>query len=209
MIHAYDRIYLQQAQSSFGTMLDYAVHDLGMPLDSYYRKFIDSDIANQFAKGNCSYIAGRSGIELALDVLETNPPKSCYRPTANRSQEYWTGWALSYYQWLTGLSFRQIDESIPITEIRGFYHPYHEMDISQFCDAMQIMYRDRNTTSRIKRQRIEMGLSQRQLADQTGIPIRTIQQYEQRQKNINVAGAETVLKISRFLHCQPEDLLEL
>ena len=83
------------------------------------------------------------------------------------------------------------------------------MDISQFCDAMQIMYRDRNTTSRIKKQRIEMGLSQRQLADQTGIPIRTIQQYEQRQKNINVAGAETVMKISRFLHCQPEDLLEL
>ena len=40
------------------------------------------------------------------------------------------------------------------------------------------------------------------------IPLKTIQQYEQRQKNINKARAEYVIRLSRVLQCEPEDLLE-
>ena len=47
-----------------------------------------------------------------------------------RSQEYWTGWILAYYQWYTGKSFRIIQKEVPIERIRDMYNPYHEMDIS-------------------------------------------------------------------------------
>ena len=42
----------------------------------------------------------------------------------------------------------------------------------------------------------------------TDIPIKTIQQYEQRQKNINKAQAEYVIRLSNVLNCKPQDLLE-
>ncbi|MBR3918457.1 MAG: helix-turn-helix transcriptional regulator [Clostridia bacterium] len=40
------------------------------------------------------------------------------------------------------------------------------------------------------------------------IPVRTIQQYEQNQKNINAAKAETVVKLAKALNCTVEALME-
>jgi transcriptional regulator with XRE-family HTH domain len=54
-----------------------------------------------------------------------------------------------------------------------------------------------------------LGFSQLQLANETGIPIRTIQQYEQGQKNINKAQAEYIIKLAKALYCEPSELLEL
>lgn len=48
----------------------------------------------------------------------------------------------------------------------------------------------------------------KKLDHNTNIPLRTIQQYEQRQKNINKAQAETLLRLSRVLNCSVEDLIE-
>lgn len=52
------------------------------------------------------------------------------------------------------------------------------------------------------------GLSQSELAGQADVPVRTIQQYEQRQKDINKAQAETLLRLARALNCNVEDLME-
>ena len=60
----------------------------------------------------------------------------------------------------------------------------------------------------LKLLRKEAGLSQRELSELTDIPIKTIQQYEQRQKNINKAQAEYVIRLSNVLNCKPQDLLE-
>ena len=89
------------------------------------------------------------------------------------------------------------------------YNPYHEMDISQFCDHMLELYKSRKTVSNLKTLRIKSGLSQSQLAQMSEIPVRTIQQYEQKQKNINAARAEYIIKIAKVLNCGTEDLLEL
>lgn len=69
------------------------------------------------------------------------------------------------------------------------YSPYHEMDIRQFCDRMSELYAERKTQSNLKRKRLAAGLSQSQLARLTDIPVRTLQQYEQGQKDINKARA--------------------
>lgn len=41
------------------------------------------------------------------------------------------------------------------------------------------------------------------------VPLRTIQQYEQKQKNINHARADYVIRLAKALYCRPEDLLEV
>ena len=56
--------------------------------------------------------------------------------------------------------------------------------------------------------RLSRGLSQKELANMTSIPIRTIQQYEQKQKNINNAQANYVLSLAQALSCSPKDILE-
>ena len=53
------------------------------------------------------------------------------------------------------------------------------------------------------------GLSQSELAKFSSVPLRSIQQYEQKQKNINNAKTETVLMLARALSCEIEDILEL
>lgn len=62
--------------------------------------------------------------------------------------------------------------------------------------------------SRLKTYRRLIGLSQVELAEKANVPLRTLQQYEQRQKNINKAQAEYVIRLADSLNCHPADLLE-
>lgn len=209
MIHAYDKNYLSKAQSTLASMIDFAVYDLNIPLEKFYQNFLVSPISEQFESGESSIIAGKSGVELALEVLEDEKLAKEYRPAANRSPEYWTGWALAYFQWQTNLTFKQINSLIPITEILAMYNPYHEMDISQFCDKMTELYSSRKSETNLKKYRLAAGLSQSELAKLSGVQVRTIQQYEQRVKNINAAKAESVIALSKALECPVEMLLEV
>ena len=188
MIHAYDKIYLERARTNLGRMLDFAVYDLQYDADTFFDLFITSGIAAQFETGDFTLIAGMSGVELAYKVLEeSHIAHERVKPhyTANRSEEYWAGWALAYYQWYTALSFREIVQYIPLHDVIVLYNPYHEMDIRQFVDKMNQLYKATKPDTNLKIRRKRLSLSQRALAEASGIPIRTIQQYEQRQKNIN------------------------
>lgn len=211
MIRAYDKVYLDKAQTALGYMLDFAVYDLKYDITEFFNLFINSGIAKRFGTGDFTVIVGMSGVELAYEVLEKsgieyNRIKPNY--TFNRSEEYWTGWALAYYQWETSMSFAEIVKYIPIADIIALYSPYHEMDIRQFVDKMNAMYRAAKPQTNLKLLRMRVGLSQRELADMSGIPVRTIQQYEQRQKNINKAQAEYVVMLAKVLCCEVDDLIE-
>lgn len=213
MICAYDKIYLEKARVSLGRMLDFAVYDLNYDITDFFNMFIGSGIAKRFESGESTILCGKSGTELAysvLDSLSENTDKKI-KPeyTSNRSAEYWTGWALAYYQWYTSLSFSEIMKYIPIKNIVAMYSKYHEMDIRQFVDEMNRLYKSNKKTTNLKDRRLQAGLSQNQLAKLSSVPLRTIQQYEQRRKNINSAKFETVVALSKALSCQPMDLMEL
>ena len=208
MIHAYDKNYLSKAQNNLASMLDFAVYDLEEDLSYFYLKFLQSKISSQFERGESTVIAGKSGVELALDIIGDETLASKYRPAANRTPEYWCGWALAYFQWQTNLGFKEINTYISISEILAMYSPYHEMDISQFCDKMIELYNKRKNNTNLKALRLDAGLSQSELAEISDIPVRTIQQYEQNQKNINAAKAETVVKLAKALNCTVEALME-
>lgn len=208
MIHAYDKTYLEKARANLGHMLDFAVNDLHCDIRELWELFINSEMADRFEHGESTVIAGMSGIEMAYAVLGDDTERVEVRPKAYRTEEYWLGWALAYYQWKSDLPFRNIAGPDDILDIRSMYSPYHEMDIRHFCDAMDEICFERNRETRLKYYRKLAGLSQAQLAEQSDIPLRTIQQYEQRQKNINMARAEYVVRLARVLYCSPEDLME-
>lgn len=209
MIHAYNELYLERAKTALGRMLDFAVYTLNEPLPVFWDKFLRSELVRLFENGDTSLLAGKSGIEMAYEVEEIRERGAQNEISFDRSPEYWTGWALAYYQWERNLPFRRITDAVSITEILSLYTPYHEMDIRHFSDRMTELIRERSPMSRLKLLRGKAGLSQSELAASSGVPVRTIQQYEQRRKSINKAQAETLAALSKALYCGMEDLLEL
>ena len=132
MIHAYDKVYLDKARTVLGRMLDFAVYDLNYDIADFFQKFICSGVAARFEIGDFTVITGRSGVELAYEVLEQSgikPKRIKPNYTADRSEEFWLGWALAYYQWETSMSFAEIVQYMTVKDILALYSPYHEMDI--------------------------------------------------------------------------------
>ncbi len=211
MMHAYDKIYLDRARVVLARMLDFAVHDLGYRINEFFELFIQSGVAKRFEQGDYTVLTGKSGVEVAYEVLEksgTTVERVKPQYVQERSEEYWTGWALAYYQWQTSLSFEEITRFVPIHYVQRLYSPYHEMDIQHFVDRVNELYHEARPYTNLKLKRRQAGLSQKELAQMSGIPLRTIQQYEQRQKDINKAQVEYLIKLSKTLCCEVECLVE-
>lgn len=103
----------------------------------------------------------------------------------DKSPEYWAGWALAYYQWYTCRTFIKINKAVPINKVVNMYDVYHEMDITQFVDTVNELWDNYFKETNLKRIRKYAGLTQKQLAELSGVPIRQIQLFEQRQRDIN------------------------
>lgn len=214
MIYAYDKNMVDSAQSLLGSMLDYSVYGLKYSVSDFYQLFLDSNYARGIEKGNSKIIMGTSGTELCYDILgsmeldKNNIEEFENHAIAGRSREYWTGWALAYYQWNTSFSFDEINSVSKVDDIIRMYPKYHEMDINHFVDKMNELYKEKYPDTRLKTMRKTVGISQRDLSEMTGIPLKTIQQYEQRQKDINHAKVDYLIKLSRAMSCDIELLIE-
>ena len=88
------------------------------------------------------------------------------------------------------------------------YHVFHEMDITNFVESIDDRMNDYVRECRLKTIREARGLSQRELAEQSGVKLRMIQLYEQRANDINKARADTLYRLASSLGCGMEDLLE-
>lgn len=58
----------------------------------------------------------------------------------------------------------------------------------------------------LKEIRNRKGISQKELSEATKIKLRTIQSYEQQDKNIDNAKIETLIKLSIALNCRISEL---
>ena len=56
--------------------------------------------------------------------------------------------------------------------------------------------------------RTAKGYSQKQLAEMSGVSLRSIQVYEQRREDINKAQSDSIFRLAKVLGCTMEDLLE-
>ena len=210
-MRAYKEIYLNRAAKSLGGMLDYAVNDCNLDGGLVLHMFITSGLAEQFERGNPKIVAGMSGVELAVRAIEAATGE---KPTAKplerdyRTKEYWTGWVLAHYQWYTTMSFSSILRFLPFDDIVRMYPTLHEADITKFYAVSDEIRTREFPQTNLKRIRELAGLSQSQLAEQSDVSLRSIQMYEQRNKDVNKAQAITLSKVARVLGCDVEDLLE-
>lgn len=214
MIRAYDEIYLAKARMTLAWMFDYGVNGCGLEMEHFYKMFLTSSYVHRFEEGDCSVVAGLSGVELAQRIImEVTGIREFPEPVfmLDRSPEYWLGFYLSYYQWYRNVMFEQITAYIAVTDILLMYRKYHEMDVMNFVYALDEMCEnpEERQLSRLQAYRRRIGISQRELAERAEVPLRTIQQYEQKQKNINHARADYVLRIAKVLYCRPDDLMEI
>lgn len=210
-MNAYDNIYLDDAMLNLAVMLDYGTITYGDP-ETFFNRFLVSDISKQFAMGNPRYLSGMSGIELAEKVVEETGGTSLYAAyrTSGKSAAYWAGWALAYLQWYTGYAFEKIrDWGVDIGYILSLYPTYHEADITKFIETATLRmdeFKDRSRNS-LKRQRESAGLTQQELARRSGVKLRMIQAYEQNYQDISKAEVGSVIKLAKALSCSVEDLL--
>lgn len=213
MTHAYNELYLDDSMKNLGDMVDYAVRDCGYDPDAFFELFITSGIATNFEKGNPKYVVGMSGVELARAVLRavgvtTELPEPSYPEGYGR--EYWAGWILAYYQWLKKKRFEDIvSEGLPVSKICDMYI-LHEADESKFVEqADMILERYKSARkSKLHTIRKARGFTQQQLSEASGVSLRMIQLYEQRQNDINKAQVCMVVNLAKALGCDVEDLLE-
>ena len=131
-------MYLQDAMRNLAVMMDCGVRKYGYPIGEFYRRFLSCDVSRQFASGNPRYLVGMSGAELADCVVEATGGTvlSENDGTYSIGPEYWAGWVLAYYQWLTRRSFAYMHKKgLGIREVLAMYYPLHEADLSKFANA--------------------------------------------------------------------------
>lgn len=213
MMNAYSELYLDDAMNNLGDMIEYAVCDLGYDPDEFFGWFIFSEVASRFEKGNPKYVAGMSGYELADAVLAaTNVQYDKIEPSYHefKGKEYWAGWILAYYQWEKGIRFEDmVKDGLSLSVVLAQYI-LHEADVSKFVEvADEIIARNKKMRkSRLSEIRKARGFTQQKLSDVSGVSLRMIQLYEQKQNDIGKAQVNVVVSLAKALGCEVEDLME-
>lgn len=211
MTHAYQEMYLSKAQAVIGDAFDYAVNTCAIPETDFVKLFIASSVSKRMENGEPAYLAGKSGIEIVREIVaETKGKELQIEPQEQfgRSKEYWIGWAVAYYQWYSGRKYRDIFKVLSFEDLQKMYYTLHEADITKFIDIVDSKIKEYFSETNLKRIRTAYGFTQAELAERSGVSLRSIQMYEQRNKNINKASADSMYRLARALGCTMEDLIE-
>lgn len=211
MIHAYPEFYLSKAMRHLGDAFDFAINECGISGTVFSRMFINSKISRCMENGEAKYLVGMSGIDIALECIEDTTgkaPEIIPREVFSRTPEYWCGWAICYYQWYSSRTFADIFRIIPFEDLMQLYPTLHEAGEEKLAATMDEIIRRREPETNLKRYRTILNCTQQELSDRSGVSLRSIQMYEQRNKDINKAAGDTLWNLSRVLGCSMEALLE-
>ncbi len=207
--HAYSQLYLSKASRTVGNMFHDAVVEFGIDGTDFLKRFIQSDVAEQFESGNPKYIAGKSGLELFLEVIEKTTGETYNTElieSYKRSDVYWVGWVLTHYQWYSGRTFKSILDTISYNELIGLYGTLHEADIQKSYEVLDAHFVKRE--SKLKIVRKHCSLTQEALANESGVSLNTIRAYERKSKDLNKARFDIVMKLAKTLKCDVSELLD-
>ena len=211
MTRAYQEIYLSKAQSVIGDAFDYAVNTCAILGTDFVKLFIVSSASKRMENGEPAYLAGKSGIEIVREVVaETKGQDLQIEPQEyfGRSKEYWIGWAIAYYQWYSGRKYSDIFKVLSFENLQKMYYTLHEADITKFVDIVDSKIKEYFSETNLKCIRTTYGFTQAELAERSGVSLRSIQMYEQRNKNINKASADSIYSLAKALGCTMEALIE-
>lgn len=209
MTNAYSELFVNDAMETLGEAFEYAIKNLKIRGQEFLNLFSLGRIGEAFSRGEIRYISGMSGIELANTALKeysfTIETKD-YDLSISYPPEYWCGWILAYYQWHSGKTFSQIQKKISFQNLINLYGVLHEADTSKAVQVLDRFFEDESTN--LAKARAEAGLSQSELAKVSGVSLRSIQMYEQKNSNINNAQYNRLCAIAKALNCKIEDIVE-
>lgn len=114
-----------------------------------------------------STILDKSGLDLLQDIFLqatgnnlTIQDIDCF----SRSQQYWIGYSIAYYQWYSNRSFLQIFEVITYKELAHMYSTLHEADISKFVDIVDSKIKEYYSDTNLKHIRTNFGICQSEIS---------------------------------------------
>ena len=177
----------------------------------FIKLFLVCSISKKIEEGDVNYILGKSGIDIVLEIVKETTGKVIEAKSIesiNRSKEYWIGWAIGYYQWFSDRKFFEIFQAVSFNDLENMYYTLHEADISKFVEIINQRIKDVFPETKLKHFRLISGCSQLELSKKSGVSLRSIQMYEQRNKDINKASVETLYRLSKVFGCSIEDLME-
>lgn len=208
MTCAYDEMYVEGAMIRMGDMLEYASLDCGLDPDSFWKMFLQSGIADRFEIGDVSIVAGKSGPEIARLVLEkvdlqTDFPIPSWRE--DRSDLYWCGWILAYFQWTKNRPFSEIWDAVSIRTLRKMYPTLHEADISKAVEAILSLMQEPEQTP-VRCLRLLRGLTQTELSEKAGMTVTQLQRIEYGERKVENLSLKTAISLAKALNVRVEEL---
>lgn len=190
-------------------MFAYVINDCKANGDWFAKLFVRTGMASKLEKNHAAN--DKSGVEIADEIFKkTNQQKyitKAKKPDEN-SSAYWCGRVLAQYQKKSGRKYKDIFTYILLDDLQECFPAYAQMDDQSLFQALDKMYDEAQNRTNLKILREQKELSRAQLADCSGVNIRSIRLYEQRQVDINKAQAKTLYKLSQALGCRIEDILE-
>ena len=113
---------------------------------------------------------------------------------------------------LCPVSYTHLDivkDGLTLSTVMSMYI-LHEADENKFVEAAnEILSRNKaRRKTKLYEIRKARGFTQQQLSDASGVTLRMIQLYEQRQNDISKAQVNVVISLANALGCRVEDLLE-
>ena len=211
MTRAYSEIYLEDAMRTLGEAVDFALCDQGMNPAELTAILSNALEMKQLERGMPRVVCGMAGDELARDIIAhagLNPVECREAYPFDRSPQYWAGWVLAYTQWMCSLGFNELLEVAPLDWIIGSYHPLHEAPEDIFAQIVIDKWNKTQTGKKgLKAARKAAGLTQKELAVQSGVKLRAIQLYEQNQLDLRRASVSSALALANTLDCDIEDLI--
>ena len=208
---AYPETYLDDAMRTLGEAVEWAASAYGMPPSRFLAAFVASGAADAFGAGVPKFVAGLSGPELVREVLDRCGIQEEARKKPlhgdGATPEFWAGWILAWYQWRTALPFRAILRFLPADELVALYTALHEAPEERCWEAFEKRRHDRQGMTALAAARKAAGFTQTQLSVQSGIALRSIQQWEGRSRKLANAAANSVAAIARVLGTTSEALL--
>ncbi len=222
---AYNKIYLENVKHNFGAMLDCGINVLGFDNKTFYNMFLASTISGKINRGDCYNVCTLGGVELAELVVNQAMNNTKYvhvkkaaDPSFNErldnaivhvnSPEYWAGTIIAEYAWEKNISYQELNKYVSIDDFVSLYDSFGNVDSMMIRIQLDEMFDKAKEVSNLKSRRELMELSQKELAEASDVPLRTIQQYEQRQKNINNAKVSYLISLSSVLKCDVRDIME-
>ncbi len=207
----YDKCFLDYTMSNFGEAFDYASYAYNLSLDQFLQYFISSGYALRYEDGDINVILGMSGTELVLNVFyKLNIQEKIVKPnnSISFSKEFWAGWILCLFQYETQFPFSYIHSLLKMEDILNLYPTLHEASEQKCLDVLLTRFKNNIKCTRLQELRKKKGISQRELANISGVNLRTLQEYENRSKDINKASSQTLFYLSKALNVKIEDLIE-